>query len=159
MNRNKTDLHLRVEEKPKSEPTESHIVERKEKEYLEKVVERVTEARSEIQRTVQNTHIEIASGKDADIQQKSPRKPAFETALRMIQPQSGTPNRVDIRPRKKTEPEVVIENLTVEVVQEKKVQPVKKVQLPAPGQKESKTPSTNTRKVTGTKLRFGLGQM
>jgi len=77
----------------------------------------------------------------------------------MIQTRSGTPNRADIRPRKKTEPEVVIENLTVEVVQEKKVQPVKKVQLPAPGQKESKTPSTNTRKVTGTKLRFGLGQM
>jgi hypothetical protein len=157
-----TDPDSWTESKSEIEIPPSHTTELKEREYLKKVVERVTKSQVEIRNTHQYTLMEAPVVKNQDITQKAAENGAYETAdsgPKMIQPQSSTPAPVEIPPQKSTEPDVVIENLTVEVVREKKAPPVKKVQNPVVYQRRSEPQSTEVRKSSGTKLRFGLGQM
>ena len=155
----KTDLHIRDKKKPKSETPESPVIETKERAYLEKVIERVTESQIEMQSTQQTTIIETLPVTNQDLERNAAESITTEPLAKMIQPQSHAPSLVDIPTQKKAEPEVVIENLTVEVVREKKAPTVSKVHIPVSGQKRSESQSTDSLKSPGTKLRFGLGQM
>ncbi|MBD3273922.1 MAG: hypothetical protein GF372_01350 [Candidatus Marinimicrobia bacterium] len=153
------DLYSRTESKSEIEIPVSHTKELKEREYLEKVVERVKESQVEIRNTYQNTLLEIPPVTNQDITRTATESGASEPGPKMIQPQSRTPAPVEIPAQKSTEPDVVIENLTVEVVREKKAPPVKKVRIPVVDQKRAEPQKTGGHKSVGTKLRFGLGQM
>lgn len=153
------DLDSRTESKYKIETPISHTTEIKEREYLEKVIERVTKSQVEMRSTYQNRLMETPQVANQEIQRNADESGESKPGPKMIQPQSSTPEPVDIQSQKRTEPDVVIENLTVEVVREKKAPPVKKVQIPVVDQNRVEPQKTDSRKSVGTKLRFGLGQI
>ncbi len=128
--------------------------------FIEKVVRRIKTVPEYIQPEKKEWE-RVAESNDEAVKElmTGSGRPAHD--VKQISPERKKQATIQSQPRAqaKPEPEVTIENITIEVVQEKRPKPVKQSQSPPKPQVSGHKSGSGDLAGRETKLRFGLGQM